>query len=161
MSRLIDLVHRSALRSRAAGQQEVGSSVQVFEVADLTIPAGTLWRSEAYLLHSLDLEDSNGITWAFYLETVAPLPAGHVLRLDLGDSRNSHDSNDPISTPLSPGDTTALTSGYDTFWNLRSHFLDPPVAFTGYVQIVAAGPGDNPTTTDITIVRARAAFQVI
>lgn len=45
MTRLKDLVHRSALRNRSAGETEVGSSAQTFEQTDFTIPAGTDWSA--------------------------------------------------------------------------------------------------------------------
>lgn len=135
----------------------------VIEVTNLVIPAGTLWRTPAYHLTSVTLDEAAVIQWAFYLQTAAPLPAGHQLRLDLGDNPNSHDSLDLITCSfLSAGDTVVLEKGSDGIQNLRQNIGLPAEIFTGDLHLVAEGNGnDVPTSAPITIIRARAAFVVI
>lgn len=158
--KLGDLVWRSALRKRQARDAEVAP--YVFEVTDLTIPAGTLWRAETHRLASVTLDEAQAIHWAFYLEIGAPLPAGHQLRLDLGDNANSHDSIDLVSCAIAPGAMVALVSTSDAIQILHDAAGQSAVSFIADLHLVVEGNGnDVPTSAPITIVRARAAFLVI
>lgn len=158
MTRLKDLVHRSALRTRSAGDSEVGLPIgmdyQVFEITDLTIPAGTDWSSAAHVFGSAVLPASGAVSWVRTLELAAAPGASTVtLRCD--------GNGFALVTATSVTGTDLWNERTTTFSSLA--FADPAdteAAIHGPISFAAQILTDGPTAADITIVRARVAFLV-
>lgn len=157
--RLKDLVHRSALRNRSAGETEVGFSPQVFEVTNLVIPAGTDWGDGtdglAHVLGTLSaLGVGQGIAYSIYLE-LAAVPNPDAPSLQVVESRD-----DTFAQALAAqvfGRFNGVDNGVEVPGSQQDVLAPLPPTVDWRVQIVTFGP----TTADITVVRARAAFLVI
>lgn len=175
--RLSDLVHRSALRNRTAGDAEVSSfSPKVFEVTDLTIPAGTDWGVEMHMLGQIEVPPARLLVLNFYLEMADPVPGGN--RVDLAMSIDEHHANfgeyfqttiapqpdhDPATLPqvsrwfgLYSGDAFAPGQGART----------PDPGFTYWIGIMAMAVStessySGPTNDDMTVAHARCAVTII
>lgn len=170
MTRLKDLVHRSALRTRFAGETEVGSSAQVFEVEGLTIPAGTDWVFNAPLVLGTFQwpTPDQGVSVEAYMELSTSHDGNDECGLRLGTPFDVIDvsvflTSVGFGAPVGPiWDGTVFT--VMTAANIYSGDttvvpVTPPGV--GYVYISAAALSGGGTTREIHIVRARAVLQVI
>lgn len=125
-------------------------SPQVFEVTNLPIPAGTDWSTDPHQIGSLNHNAIQGCLYALYIELAEPVGDNgleiSVPFMGLGAALDG--SADPSSkSALAQGVLTALST------SASSNYADRAEA----VVIDTFGP----TATDITVVRARAAFLFI
>lgn len=146
--------------------RDSNAAAQVFEVTNLTIPAGTNW-SAGHELGTLTLDGQPGVLVATYLELAATpvdilqFAAFNVLNY------NTFDYSVPatLGVQVALGGTDRWTGfiGVENLDDANHGFgLGPksaPATFpkTLHVGFITSGP----TTADIIVVRARAAFLVI
>jgi hypothetical protein len=143
-----------------------GTAAQVFEVTDLTIPAGTNWsfvNGTPHVLGTISIPSYKLHGMSLYIEqAVTPTDAGGLDDLSLG----------VYSTTTSEGVTSTGTSNTNR-WAERSHWANvldsdfitvsptvaPPAEVSYEIRLYTSNAGVPPA--DITVVRARASFQVI
>ncbi len=149
-----------------------GSSVTVFEVTDLVVPAGTLWigNDNTYLMGTIDADWAGGILCVEYIEVAEPAADRIGLELVINDDENRSfdstriDGGGPEVWSQSGGFGTVFPLAYDQALGDLPKDVPPPAGPTTVsARIFARGlaTGTTPTTEDITIVRARAALMFI
>lgn len=154
---LRELVWRSALRSRAAGDVEVGGlSPQVFEVADLVIPSGTDWNVTPHVIGSFTAKITDMIRWRIYLEWDSNHPLDGVSLL-IGDGNSGREADlsgdgalwvQVISDP-NTDQAYSLFAAPDTS-------AAPPAEDTFDVVLTT-----NPGTTEDILVTARVVVEIV
>src|SRR5213080_4315216 len=82
-----------------------GGGAQVFEVADLLIPAGTDWSALGHSLGSFVAPTASLLIFKLYLEVDAPTSD---LFLDISDSPDYSVSSTPVELHVDAGDASAL-----------------------------------------------------
>lgn len=152
--KLGDVVWRASLRKRSTSDIEIASK-KVFEVTDLTIPAGTDWTGP-HEIGRFPLEPHTGVLAFVSLEISAPIEVGNLV----------------FGTPSLVGSGGSVTLGGNNVRLIAAGGILP----TGEVEdaygfwgdyappddgVIVAFSMADPTAADIHVIRARAAFTIL
>lgn len=133
-----------------------GSGVRIFEVTDLVVPEGTI---EPQVFGSFEVPIYSMLAMAFYIEVEAP-PDPDGVQLQARFNGTVWESQAFVSANYFGNweviDLASTLAALDVFSAPPDSIVIEPMYYASNTTV-----GDVPTTADLTIVRARAAFLVI